>query len=208
MSNSSDDTFSPKTEVWHGDKEIFKKLLEELAGVKIRYDSIVDQNGPSIIFNNEFVIQAYIDINRGCKIRLITEISANNISYCKILSKLLELRHFDEIKGNLGIVDGLRYGASARSEEKKFPTEYIYSTVKSFVEQQQLFFETLWNKSISAEQRIKEIEKGIESIKTQLLQNPQEIFESTIEFYKKSNQIKSCFPVKGLNVIYRDFSNS
>ena len=119
MSNSSDDTFSPKTEVWHGDKEIFKKLLEELAGVKIRYDSIVDQNGPSIIFNNEFVIQAYIDIiNRGCKIRLITEISANNISYCKRLSKLLELRHFDEIKGNLGIVDGLRYGASARSEKK------------------------------------------------------------------------------------------
>jgi hypothetical protein len=55
----------------------------------------------------------------------------------------------------------------------------------------------LWNKSIPAEQRIKEIEKGIESIKTQLLQNPQEIFEYTIEFYKKSNWIKSCYPVEG-----------
>src|SRR3954454_7114392 len=119
MSKPSDNTFSPKTEIWHGDKEIFKKMLEELAGVKIRYDSIVDQNGPSIIFNNELVIQSYTDIiNRGCKIRLITEISANNISYCKRLSKLLDLRHFDEIKGNLGIVDGLRHGTSARLEEK------------------------------------------------------------------------------------------
>src|SRR6476620_6932996 len=209
MSNSSYDTFSPKTEEWHGDKEIIKKILEELASVKICYDSIVDQNGPFIMFNNEFVIQAYTNIiNRGCKIRLITEISANNISYCKILSKLLELRHFDEIKGNLGIVDGLRYGASARSEEKKFPTEYIYSTVKSFVEQQQFFFETLWSKSIPGEQKIKEIEEGIEPIKTQLLQNPHDIFKATLEFYKKSNQIKSCFPVEGLNVIYRDFSNS
>lgn len=161
MSNSSDDTFSPKTEVWHGDKEIFRRILEELAGVKIRYDSIVDQNGPSIIFNNEFVIQAYTDIiNRGCKIRLITEISANNISYCKRLSKLLELRHFDEIKGNLGIVDGLRYGASARSEEKKFPTEYIYSTVKSFVEQQQLFFETLWINRYLPNKELKKLKKA------------------------------------------------
>ena len=41
-----------------------------------------------------------------------------------------------------------------------------------------------------------------------MLQNPQEIFEATIEFYKKSNWIKSCFPVEGLNIIYRDFSNS
>src|SRR6476659_500434 len=102
----------------------------------------------------------------------------------------------------------LRYGASARSEEKKFPTEYIYSTVKSFVEQQQFFFETLWSKSIPGEQKIKEIEEGIEPIKTQLLQNPHDIFKATLEFYKKSNQIKSCFPVEGLNVIYRDFSNS
>ena len=160
MCESFDDSFAPRTKVWHGEKEIFKKGLEELASVKIRYDSIVDQNGPSIIMNNEVVIQAYTAIiNRGCKIRLITEISINNISYCKQLSKLLDLRHFDGIKGNLGIVDGLRCGASARSEEKKFPTEYIYSTVKSFVEQQQFFFETLWSKSIPAEQRIKEIEK-------------------------------------------------
>ena len=49
-------------------KEIFKKGLEELFSVKIRYDSIVDDNGPSIIVNNDIVLQAYSDIiNRGCR---------------------------------------------------------------------------------------------------------------------------------------------
>jgi hypothetical protein len=43
---------------------------------------------------------------RGCSLRLITDISRNNISYCKELAKYVELRHFDGIKGNFGIVDG------------------------------------------------------------------------------------------------------
>jgi signal transduction histidine kinase len=173
---SSDDSFLPRTEVWQGEQEIFKKGQEQLASVKKRYDSIVDHNGPSIMFNNEVVIKTYTDIiNRGCRIRLITEISADNIWYCKKLSELLDLRHFDGVKGNLGIVDGIRYGATARSEEKKFPTEYIYSTVKSFVEQQQYFFDMLWNKSIPAEIRIKEIEEGIKPNVLETITDPFEI---------------------------------
>ena len=41
-----------------------------------------------------------------------------------------------------------------------------------------------------------------------MLQNPQEIFNTTVEFYKKSNKIKFCFPVEGINIIYKNFSNS
>jgi two-component system sensor histidine kinase VicK len=196
MSKSSGDSLSPRTEVWKGDQEIFKKGLEELASVKIRYDSIVDHNGPSIMINNEFVIKAYHDIiDRGCRIRLITEISANNISYCKKLSKLLDLRHFDGIKGNLGIVDGIRYGASAKSEEKKFPTEYIFSTVKSFVEQQQYFFDMLWNKSMSADIRIKEIEEGIKPNVLETITDPFEIKNVYLNLMKyATNKIMLIIP--------------
>ena len=100
---------------------------------------------PAFLYmNNEFVIKTYADIRaRGCSLRLITDITRNNISYCKELAKYVELRHFDGIKGNFGIVDGISYGGTARSYEKQFPTEYIYSTVKSFVEQQQYFFDML-----------------------------------------------------------------
>ena len=50
----------PRTEVWQGEQEIFKKGLEELFSVKLRYDSIVDDNGPSIIVNNKYCLYKHI----------------------------------------------------------------------------------------------------------------------------------------------------
>ena len=149
--------------MWHGTQEIIRRGQKELSKIKKRYDSILDHDGPSIIMKNQFVIATYALIRaRGCSLRLVTDISKGNISYCKELAKYVELRHFEGIKGNFGIIDGIIYGGTAKNYEKQFPTEFIYSTVKSFVEQQQYFFDMLWNKAIPAEQRIREIEEGIE----------------------------------------------
>jgi two-component system, OmpR family, sensor histidine kinase VicK len=38
----------------------------------------------------------------------------------------------------------------------------IYSNVRELVEQQQYVFDTLWNKSIPSQEKIKEIEEGIQ----------------------------------------------
>ena len=87
--------------------------LVELSKVRVRYDSILDGNGPSIIINNQFVTKAYTEIKaRGGRLRLITEITKANLSYSKELAKFVELRHLDGVKGNLGIVDGISYGAA------------------------------------------------------------------------------------------------
>ena len=48
-------------------------------------------------------------IARGIKIRLITDITKENINYCKDLSKVSEIRHIDGIKGNFGIIDEKEY---------------------------------------------------------------------------------------------------
>ncbi len=152
------------------------RSLAELSKVRVRYDSILDGNGPSIIINNEFVTKAYTEIKaRGGRLRLITEITKANLCYSKELARYVELRHLDGVKGNLGIVDGISYGAAALSEEKQFPTEYIYSTVKSFVEQQQYFFDMLWKRSISAEQKMMELEEGLEPEVTETIRDPIEI---------------------------------
>jgi len=42
-------------------------------------------------------------------------------------------------------------------------SEIIYSNMKELVERQQYVFDTLWNKSIPAEEKITEIEEGITS---------------------------------------------
>jgi len=42
--------------------------------------------------------------------------------------------------------------------------ELIQSNIRLFTDQQQFFFETLWNKAVPSEQRIKEIKIGTEFI--------------------------------------------
>ena len=86
--------------------------------------------------------------DRGIKLRFITEITKDNIHYCKELMKVADLRHLDGVKGNFGIADGRDYGGGASVQEAHIPTQLIRSNVKTFVEQQQYFFETLWSKSI------------------------------------------------------------
>lgn len=189
MTKTLGESFAQRTEVWHGRQEIISRGLEELSKVRVRYDSILDANGPSIIINNEFVTKSYAAIKaRGCRLRLITEISEANLLYSKELAKYVELRHLDGIKGNFGIVDGTSYGAVASSEERQFPTEYIYSTVKSFVEQQQYFFDMLWNRSVPAEQKIKEIEEGIEPQVIETVTDPIDIQKLAYHILKLSKK--------------------
>jgi hypothetical protein len=113
--------------------------------------------------------------NRGVKLRYITEITEENISYCKELMKyVVELRHLDGIKGNFGIGDRSDFRASASIIEGEPPTELIVSTVRSFVEQQRYFFDMLWSKAIPAKQRIKEIEEGLKRNFIETIQHPAE----------------------------------
>jgi two-component system, OmpR family, sensor histidine kinase VicK len=111
----------------------------------------------------ESIKKGYIDFKRrGVKIRFITEITKDNIRYCKELMKFVEeLRHMDGVKGNMAVSE-TEYVATAVLQESQPVTQTIYSNTKAILEQHRYFFENLWNKSIPAEQRIKEIEEGIE----------------------------------------------
>ena len=112
---------------------------------------------------------------KGIKLRFIVEITTDNIPYCRELMKICELRHFDEVKGNFGTIDGLYYTASAKGG-KSFPRPLlIASTIRAFVEQQQYFFDMLWRKAIPAKQRIKEIEEGLKREFIETIQDPDEI---------------------------------
>ena len=51
------------------------------------------------------------------KIRFITEIMRENISYCERIMEIAEVPHLDEVKHNFGIVDGVHYGGIAKVQE-------------------------------------------------------------------------------------------
>ena len=75
--------------------------------------------------------------------------------------EIAEVRHLNGIKANFAVTD-TEYTSTAIMQEVHAIPEVIYSNVKRILEQQQYLFETLWNKAIPAEQKIREIEQGIE----------------------------------------------
>ena len=112
--------------------------------------------------------------NRGVKFRYVTEVTPKNLSYCKEMIKYFgaEIRHLDDVKGNFEISDyGKEYVAIANLQETKPLKQLIYSNVKEIGEQQQYIFDTLWNKTISFDEKIKEIEEGILPEVTEVIRN-------------------------------------
>jgi two-component system, OmpR family, sensor histidine kinase VicK len=163
-------TFRQVTEVWRDPSTIASRSLEILSKLEKKYDFCIDWKGPSIIMTFDYIKKAYLDIvARGCKLRLITEIVPDNIGYCKEIAEFAEVRHLSNIRGNFGIVDEKIYGGIATTSERQEHTSYLHSTVKEFVDQQQYFFETLWEKAEPARQRFREIEEGRKPDKLELV---------------------------------------
>jgi len=152
---------SETTEVLYDQNEIVRRVIERCPIVKYSVDACTDVNGPSqLVIPEHPVTKPYADMaKRGVRIRFISEITKDNLPYCKEVMKIAELRHLDGVKGNLSIVDGDTYYASATNIESGPPPQLIISTVKAIVQQQQYFFDMLWHKAIPAKQRIREIEE-------------------------------------------------
>jgi two-component system sensor histidine kinase VicK len=132
--------------------------------------------------------------NRGVNFRYITEITKDNISYCKELSEFAEVRHLNGIKGNFevsknGIKGGKgEYIGTATLQEAEPIAQLIYSDVKENVEQQQFVFDTLWNKAIPFQVRVKEIEEGIKPESIEIIVDPKEALKAEYRLLKSAKQ--------------------
>ena len=151
-----------RTEIFYGSEDAMKILLQAMRNVKKEAVTCSDAQSAGFSMTIEPVRQGFIDFkNRGVKIRSITEITKDNLEYCKQLEGYVQLRHLDGLKGNFAVSE-TEYVATAIVNEREPVTETIYSNAKAILEQHRYFFETLWNKAIPAEQRIRELEQGIE----------------------------------------------
>jgi signal transduction histidine kinase len=99
--------------------------------------------------------------------------------------QISELRHLDGVKGNFAISEK-GYTASATLQEAALLQEVIYSNTRSILDQQQYVFETLWSKAKPAEQKIREIEEGIDLGETEIIQSPKKILELFINMIKSA----------------------
>jgi signal transduction histidine kinase len=137
---------------------------------------------------------------RGIKLRYITDITKDNVKYCKELMNdfAYEIRHVDGIKANFSIseTEYLAYATLVEEEGEELQQQpmrpiqqVIYSNVKDIVEQQKYVFESFWNKAIPAEHRIRLIEEGEFVLgSTEVIQIPSRTQELFIDLVKSAKE--------------------
>ena len=183
------------TKIYYGEEAAMKILLQAMANVKKQAVICSDANSPIFSMTMEPVKKGYIDFSkRDVSIRQIVEITRGNFQYCKEFMNYVELRHMDNVKGNMAVTE-TEYVATSALEGSNPVTQTIYSNVKAFLEQQRYFFENLWNKAVPAERRIREIEQGIEPQRVEVIYDPGqtlELYQSLIMSAEK--EIKLMFP--------------
>jgi len=172
-----------KTEIFHGTDNVIAAMIQFSSRTKSRIEVCVDNTRPSLAIRIEQLKKSFMNAkNRGVRLRCITEINKENISYCKELLEIVnELRHLDGIKGNFYLSES-EYLAPATFHEKGKPaSQIIYSNLKEIVEHQRYIFETLWNKSISAKDKIIEIENEIEPEVLEVISDSKKATEIYVE---------------------------
>ena len=163
-SQSDSSTNTERTKIIYGSQNVIGAVLQFASKTKIKIDACIDHTRPMLFVEIKPLTEAFLAAKRrGVKLRYITEVTAENIAYAKQLIAVVdELRHLDEFKGNFYISESEYLTPTAFHEKGKPATQIICSNVEELVENQEYVFDALWNKAISAEQRIREIEEGIE----------------------------------------------
>ncbi|MRN61643.1 MAG: hypothetical protein FIO03_06280 [Nitrosopumilales archaeon] len=179
----------PKTEIVRGSGNVVDCLVQFMCKAKLRIDVCVDHTRPYLAIEIIRLRDAFIDAKRRhITIRYITEITKDNLRYCKELISLVdELRHLNGIKGNFYVSEQEYAAPSTLHEEGKSSEMMIYSNVKEIVEHQQYIFDSFWNTSTSVERKIREIQSDISLGITEIIDNPlrtQELFINLVKSAK------------------------
>ncbi|MDQ2685511.1 MAG: HAMP domain-containing histidine kinase [Thermoproteota archaeon] len=152
---------------------------------------LINRNGPSAIINVPEIENIYELLkSNSVKIRLVTEITSENLRYCKMMLEKydINIKHLSDIKGNFAISDDREYLASPVLYESKPIPEITYSNVKAIVDQNQFIFEILWKKAVPVELRIREIEEGMLPIETYLINNSAEALLYAQDFVRNAHK--------------------
>jgi len=170
-------------------------------------DACVDYTRPSLAVDILVLRKAFLAArSKGVKLRYVTEITDENIHYCKqLLTMVDELRHLDGIKGNFYITE-TAYIAPATFHEKGEPAaQIIYSNVREVVEHQLYVFDSFWSRAIPAEERIREIQEGKVRYQTRIIENPDEIIRQISRLTASSNELSTCLSSGGLHYSHKYF---
>ena len=178
------------TEVMYGIENTINRGVQFMQNANEKMDLFGEKNAASIIiefpdiYKNNYIAAK----KRGVKIRFITEITKENIHYCKeILNIVTEMRHLEGLTGGIAVTEK-EYMTTTSLKNKQLLPQVFYSNAFEVVRQGQYIFDTFWDKAIPAGQRIKEIEEGIEPEIIKNIRDPTKIHYQYIDILKSAKK--------------------
>jgi len=168
------------TEVINGYENVHNMQVYAMKVVEKGFDTVWDSRHVLVISKHfadakeMFISQ----IKRGIIVRIIADITHNNLGNIKELLDMTEIRHIGGLVGSFGIMDSRQYMIfTTYTDSTDVPAQGIFSSDKRFVEQQRYVFDNLWNQATPAHIRIRELETGIQPEVLNTIKDPNEIIE-------------------------------
>ena len=148
MTNEINKTNPGRIEVVHDSNTIIDTYVHILHNVRSRWDYFAEARSLLVVpLAFEAIKKALLEAKaRDTRLRFITEITKENISYTKDFMEIVELRHLDGVKGSFGVSDSEYIAISttdASLAEKSLTTTIphaVYSNVMEDIQQQQYVF--------------------------------------------------------------------
>jgi len=198
-----------RTELYYGTENVINAELRFFANSKEKIDSCMNYTRPQLAIEIEQIQKALIDIKRnrrGVKFRYLTEITSENISFCKELVSIVdELRHTEGIKANFMISETEYLAPIILYRKEEISSKIIYSNIREVIEHQQYIFDLFWSKATPAEQRIMEIEEGVEVLETKVLEDKDKILNHMKPVIEDVTERSVCSSIGGMQLIYNKF---
>ena len=146
----------------HG-TQVVNSLLDIFSSAANMISVCGNSRFPSQLLSLEIIKKTIAAKNSRIKQRYLVEVAKDNIPYCRNLMDIVaqndNFRHSDEVEAN-SIVSAREYLGSITLKGPH--QQAIYSNMKGMVEQQHHVFESLWDRAIRIQDKITEVEKGIE----------------------------------------------
>jgi hypothetical protein len=203
--------------VVYGIDNVIARAIERWRNTEEKMDSCIDKLQPKLLVTDKILFPELLElIKKDVRTRTIFEITEENVIHVKELLNLVKsngdnkhnIRHLDNVVGNFSISDGkifqshvmgdlstpIKNNQGIKTEgQKEFTTTYpspqcILSNFKAFVEQQQYIFDLMWEKATPAEQRITEIEQGIEPEVIETIKDREEIQNLSFSLLESANE--------------------
>lgn len=199
------------TKVIRGTPKVVDAEVVFFSRAKNKADTYMNYTRPPLAVGLEPIKKAFHDAKgRGVHLRYLTEITKDNLIYCKELMQIVDdVRHLDGIKGNFMVSEREYVAPLILFEHGKVAPQAVYSNIKEVVEQQQSVFDNFWNMAIPVEERIKEIEECRKiHYETKVFRNQDEISNKIKDLLEASDELLVCSSFGGLQLGYHRFLGS